>query len=537
MPNYTPASGSALYPSYAPSTLTDPVTYTYNENPVNNLRAIDYNQLLCEVLRHQALLQTATGQFTVRNDSGGTFTKGTQLYISGWSATSTCFVVSKADATDSTKYPVLTITADLATASTAIAYLNTAVTGLDTSTAVGVGSKVFLDPATPGAYVFDTVTAGSTKFEVGVVETINVATGIIYFYPGFHLLQAASSSNVSTDNKLINGGFQFYQRQIPTTDTTIADQGFGPDRWKSFIENASVQSKQVAGPTTGITSNAYGRYTKITNTGKIFIAQIVEATNCQPMRSQKVIFQVKMRASTSLTFNIGIIYSTGTADSPTAGIVSAYGANGTDPTLTGWTAITPQTIGTTGTINGLYARQSLTTAFSSTSVCATIPATANNVAVVIFPNNQMTAAQYLEVAEGGLFYGDTIKIWGYDQQSDLAECQRFYEKSFDIATNPAQNSGTELGAVDYYCKVAGLNTDGRQVTYKVAKRISAPTVTTISPGAASSAWWNYSGTPAASGAATVRASGQGSFVVENAQAAADATGNRIGIHWTSSAEI
>ena len=149
----------------------------------------------------------------------------------------------------------------------------------------------------------------------------------------------------------------------------------------------------------------------------------------------------------------------------------------------------------------------------------------------------MTAAQYLEITECGLYFGETFRTWQYSTVSDLQACQRLCEKSFDITTAPAQNSGVELGAPEYYCKVAGLNTDGRQIPYKVAKRITAPTVTTYSPGAASSSWWNYSGTPAASGAATVRASGQSGFVIENAQAAADATGNRIAIHWSSACEI
>jgi hypothetical protein len=50
------------------------------------------------------------------------------------------------------------------------------------------------------------------------------------------------------DNMIVNGGFEFAQRQVPGTLTTYSNttgRSFGADRWGMTNENASIQFQNV----------------------------------------------------------------------------------------------------------------------------------------------------------------------------------------------------------------------------------------------------------------------------------------------------
>jgi len=113
--------------------------------------------------------------------------------------------------------------------------------------------------------------------------------------------------------------------------------------------------------------------------------------------------------------------------------------------------------------------------------------------------------------------------------TELALCQRYYEKSFSYATAPAQNTGTSLGAA-YATGQVTNQAFSSQVVFAVAKR-TAPTITTYAPDAATANWSTNTTTPTS---ATTNI-GESGFAVTGSTAVT--AGNGYSIHWQAVAEI
>ncbi len=64
-----------------------------------------------------------------------------------------------------------------------------------------------------------------------------------------------------------------------------------------------------------------------------------------------------------------------------------------------------------------------------------------------------------------------------------------------------------------------------------------PNMTYFSPGAATTAWWNASGTPEASGASSTLGAGDQGATVVNASTANDAVTEEVAIHATAESEL
>ena len=147
------------------------------------------------------------------------------------------------------------------------------------------------------------------------------------------------SGDVSDNyNYLVNGGFDFAQRQTPATMTTIADQKYGPDRWKMERANADLQFQRVSAiGESGLNCNFYGKFEKITNTGKMAVYQILTHQETVPLRGRTVTFQMKVKrsAGTAHPFRIAILAlsAAGTADTIPAPLITAWNATNIDPTL------------------------------------------------------------------------------------------------------------------------------------------------------------------------------------------------------------
>ena len=93
-------------------------------------------------------------------------------------------------------------------------------------------------------------------------------------------------------NLLINGNFDYAQRQAPSVLTTYSNttgRVYAGDRWGITNENASVQFRRVdtaGAQQAGLQPRFYGEYSKLTSAGKIITSQVVEAGNCQHLRGR-----------------------------------------------------------------------------------------------------------------------------------------------------------------------------------------------------------------------------------------------------------
>lgn len=350
-------------------------------------------------------------------------------------------------------------------------------------------------------------------------------------------------------NYLINGGFEYAQRQAQGTLTTYsatAGRAFAADRWGITNENASVQYQRVdssAATEIGLNARYYGKFKKITSAGKMVVSQVIEGSNSAPLRGRTVRFQAKMRytVAAAMTVRMALLYNTaaGTVDSIPATFVSAFGAVGTDPT---WganiTALAP-TLPINGSVSGLGMTCVLTGAWVNYSACFTIPATAKNVLAVIWTNGQPAANDELNITECMLSGDVRVRNWNpIDPGAELLQCQRYYYKTFNTDTAPAQGVGLALGEV-CWCAIAAGAVAQRSPAFKLPTRMrtTGPTLTTYNPATASAQIRDE--TAAADCTATASALGPVvDWIAFNCTGAAGTTvGGRLRVHYTLDAEI
>ena len=169
--------------------------------------------------------------------------------------------------------------------------------------------------------------------------------------------------------------------------------------------------------------------------------------------------------------------------------------------------------------------------------------------------NTWSAGNFLTVSGATNFMGSVSNTWqltdvqleagpvatpferiGFDMQ--LARCMRYYEKSFDYATAPAQNAGPS-GCVRWSQTLTAVQSQGgNNILFKVTKRIDPPIGTFLlyNPSAANGQPRNESIGADCSGAGLFSI-GQNSANVVFTTAAASAQGQSIAVHWVADAEL
>lgn len=289
--------------------------------------------------------------------------------------------------------------------------------------------------------------------------------------------ETPSISVSDSSNFLINGGFALAQKQAPGTLTAISDMAISADRWRITRENADLQyQRNDASGESGLTTNYYGRYKKITNAGKFMVVQPIISRTSIGLRGRTVIFQMKMKASSAKTIRMAVIElgSGGTFDTLPASIVTAWNIDSTDPTL-----------GSNLAVITAAESKSVTTAWANYSVSVTVPAASKNLLVAIWSDSDFAANDTLDVAEAGLFLGSQTLAWSEkDLTLEIAECRKFIYKTFALDTAPAQNAGV-AGSLRGIAGKAGATALAAILVHRFPTPMHGTiTVTTYNPSAA-----------------------------------------------------
>src|SRR5574337_285650 len=121
----------------------------------------------------------------------------------------------------------------------------------------------------------------------------------------------------------------------------------------------------------------------------------------------------------------------------------------------------------------------------------------------------------------------------FDQS--LAECQRFYQKTFSYAVQPAQNTGDYTGALSGVCIVSGIVNLPVWVNYK-RPMMKAPVATFYNPAAANANWRNTA-RGADSGPGAIVNAGDSAATVIDTQIAGDGAGQTLAVHMALSADF
>ena len=272
----------------------------------------------------------------------------------------------------------------------------------------------------------------------------------------------------SFSNRLINGDFSIAQRGTSFSGGTAnADDVYTLDRWYVLSEGSDtvdVSQESTEVPTGG----KYSIALDVETTGEKFgIAQIIEGVNCVGLIGNTATLSFKAKVSDARidTVKAAIVSWSGTEDTVTSDIISAWNADGTTPTLIA-----------NATFENTPADLGVTTSWATYSVTAAIDtASTANVIVFIWSDDATnpTAGDFLYLADIQLEIGDTVTPFerrSYGQE--LALCQRYYQKSYDQLVIPGTNDST--GA-----RIAisnGAGTWGATVDFPNVMRAS-PTVT------------------------------------------------------------
>jgi hypothetical protein len=263
------------------------------------------------------------------------------------------------------------------------------------------------------------------------------------------------SGAASTVNKnyLINGGFAVAQRGTSFTSTGSAnnDDAYTLDRWYILSDGNDVID--VTQETTTVPTNGeFAIALDVETTNKKFgIATIIENKDLIGLVGNTVTFSFKAKVSdTTKLDNVkaAIVAWSGTADTVTSDIISAWGAEGTNPTLIA-----------NATYENTPANLNLTTLYATYSVSAAVDtASTQNLILFIWSDvTDTTAGDFLYIAESKLELGSTASAFEYAGgtiQGELATCQRYYTRYTNAVTN-GQITGTvgyavNTTIVDYY---------------------------------------------------------------------------------------
>ena len=322
------------------------------------------------------------------------------------------------------------------------------------------------------------------------------------------------------DNALINGDFQISQRGtsfISTGTFVNNDDAYVLDRWYILSDGndaIDVTQNTAEAPFSGGYCIALDVETVNTKFG---IAQIIEKQNCNGLLGQTVTlsFKAKVSSTTKLdNVKCAIVAWSGTADSVTSDIVSAWGVEGTNPTLIA-----------NATYENTPANLNVTTSWSTFTVTANVDtASANNIIVFIWSDvTDTTLGDFLYVTDVKLEQGSTATTFLRTFfATELLECQRY----FVCSINTAGMQWSEGGVV-FSSYVLASGTYQQRIVFRVPLRISpaatkegtwALTNTTGQPtiGANSNAVL-FQASATANGAASAIASGAGTGWYANAE--------------------
>jgi hypothetical protein len=234
----------------------------------------------------------------------------------------------------------------------------------------------------------------------------------------------AGGSSVNK-NYLINGGFAVAQRGTSFTASANNDDAYTLDRW--YILSDTNDVIDVTQETTTVPTNGqFAIALDVETVNKKFgIATIIENKDVIGLVGNTVTFSFKAKVSATTKLDnvkAAIVAWSGTADTVTSDIISAWGAEGTNPTLIA-----------NATYENSPVNLNLTTSYATYSVSGAVDtASTKNLILFIWSDvTDTTAGDFLYIAESKLELGSTATAFVYAGgtiQGELAACQRYYQR-------------------------------------------------------------------------------------------------------------
>jgi len=317
-----------------------------------------------------------------------------------------------------------------------------------------------------------------------------------------------------------------------TADQTIIIQ-------QAFV--ASAIGNNISVGQASFTQNQALQVTAVTAANKFMLLQYIDPKTIRPYWGEKLSVRARLYLttthSTSARFKVRLMYKAALPNTTSQTVPVGSWAAGDDSipdvTADGWTYVTALNDPT----------YTMTTAAASYDFNQFLLPASSNVnmtlaVVLIMMNNldQTATADFINFDRISLVRND-FAIDSSPQTFDesLRKCQFYYAKTFNQGVVPAQSAAV-AGALTYRASLAGVAGQGVQWQLPVVMRTTTPTMTSYTPTAAGTTWYNGN-TVAVSGAATFLHTSDRNIFVNNAQVGGDGTGNLIYVHATADARL
>lgn len=345
-------------------------------------------------------------------------------------------------------------------------------------------------------------------------------------------LAVDSAITAASQNAIINGNMMVAQRGASFTSTGSAnnDDKYTLDRWYILTDGNDVidVTQSTDAPTGSLNSIALDVETI---NKKFGIAQIIEQKNCIGLIGQTVTlsFQAKVSSTTKLdNVKAAIVAWSGTADTVTSDIVSAWEVEGTNPTLIA-----------NATYENTPANLNVTTSWATYSITATVDtaSTKNIIAFIWSDVTDTTLGDFLYVTDVQLEYGSAatrFAMHGGGIENEISACRRYYEKSYTLGTAPG--TATSDGLIENGNSTYSDSKVYYTVKFTVLKRSGSWTGTSYTSGGTSGSWSYYRNGASGTNTMTFGTPSDSGFV-GNVNAGAAWVVALIGGHWVVDAEM
>ena len=342
-------------------------------------------------------------------------------------------------------------------------------------------------------------------------------------------------------NKLINGSLDYWQRN--TTFAAIANNQYHADRFHYIKTGTMVHTVSRS---TDVPSSAFGIYSMLVDCttaqasilagSYVGVLQHIEGNVLRSFKGKKMVLSFWVKATKTGTYCVALRNGTST---------KAYIMEYTVSTTNTWEKKTLRfTHDTTGTwaydntigltVVWTIAAGSTFQTTANTWANGNFLATANQVnACDAATNDFQLSDTCLQEDNDGQTRTPDFQLAGRDVFDELRLCQRYYEKSYEIGTNPG--TVTRVNSTSFFQAVGG-SADWTSTVFRVSKR-STPIATVYAPDSGASGNVTNCGS-GNTGSANLAASAEipaGTYIIKWTWTLASAA--FIKIHWTADAEL
>jgi len=439
--------------------------------------------------------------------------------------------------------------------------ISTGVSGLGT----GIATALAVNVGTAGAPVVNggalgtpssgTVTNLTGTASININGTVGATTANTV---AATTLAVSSTSSFSTSAPTVPGGFMFRNRIIngdmridqanagAAASVSVTGQVYSVDQW--LIRGTASAGVFSAQQSTSTPPAGFTNFLRITTTtadaspasgSGYFFSQFIEGLNCQDLQfgsagAKTITISFWVRSSLTGSFSGAVWNMAANRCYPFSFTISSA-STWEQKTIT----IVGDTTGTWLTDTGIGLRLSFDMGNGSTfrGTAGAWTGTSNIIGVTSAVRVISTLSATFDLTGVQLEVGSAATPFEVrDYATELVRCQRYYEKSYNVATAPA--TATSVGAMWYYIAAVASGDVYASISFKVNKR-SNPIVTFYGySGGSGKASQNSNGADLAASSAVSSLPGESSVRVQNSSGGALAPGGScLGMHYVADARL